>query len=189
MAKVPTYPTAGQTPVLHIRLNPEDMMSCIDVLNNAKINTTGMSLAMVARLVLSALLEGCRVSGEIPRRDGFEYQEMIQPFVQTSQLKKLQIMSGIRNTEIARVQADLPASQFAILQSAIVQSKEDSIAAVYDRFVVKKGRLYTRALELQTKRDVDPDNFTAADADQLKAIEVAIDNLNIGVDVDVSKLL
>jgi hypothetical protein len=184
MTKVPSYPTAAQTPVLHIRLNPEDVMGCIDIIKQAGVNTTGMSLAMVVRLAISAFLEGARQNGTIHQRDGFEYQEMINPFVCTTQLKKLQVTASVRNTEIARVKVDMPASQIEI-----DSRYKDAPRQLSPEMLRKKGRLLTRALELQTKQEADLDNFTTAESSTLALIEEAIGKIDNGQDVDLSKLL
>lgn len=237
--------------VVQIRLNPEDVVSCIDVLTKAGVQTAGMSLAMAVRLTLSAYLEGSRVNGDIPRPDGFDYSSKVAPFLQVNKAKKLQVTSTVMNTEIARMHVDAPASQFTVnvqpthapmqLPDNLVakrgrlmwkwneleinkrdnplnftehdQQKFDRISEALnqidagqdvdvrgtpqshapmqlpDHIIRKKGRVYTRILELQSKLEADPDNFTPADSEYLTRLEDAISQMDAGQDVDVSKLL
>ncbi len=171
----------GQTSVLHIRLNPEDMMGCIDLVQSAGVPTNGMSLAMVARLALSACLQAARENGTIPSRDGFEYSAMIAPFAQANQAKKLQVTSIMRNNEISRMAMDKPATAAHV---TITQPRE-----LPPELMRKKGRLLTRALELQTKLDADIDNFTEQESEQLALINDAIERIDKGQDVDLKILL
>lgn len=77
--------------VVQIRVPPADVMSCIDLVKKANLITQGMSIAEVVRLALSGLCGGARKAGLIPQRDGFEFNEMIQPFRTWGQARKLQI--------------------------------------------------------------------------------------------------
>lgn len=84
---------AGQ--VVRIRVAPKDCLSVIDVLQKAGINTTGMSFSSVVSLALSSLLEGIRKGGVIPDRDGFEFQEMMQPYLNNAHTRKVGITNAI----------------------------------------------------------------------------------------------
>lgn len=68
--------------VVYIRVPPEDVMTCVDLVRQAGIYTEGMSLASCIRLALSGLCQGARDAGTAPVRDGFEYMDMIGPFLQ-----------------------------------------------------------------------------------------------------------
>lgn len=178
--------------VVQIRLNTEDVMGCIDILKHANVDTTGMSLAMVTRLVLSAYLEGSRLDGTIPRRDGFEYSQMIAPFVHTSKAKKIQTTNAVLNTEIALIKVDKPASQFALH----VQPSKDAPRAGHDipmqlspELEQKERRIMVKRGELMMKQDADPDNFSQQEERLLDALGEALELLRHGQDVDISKLL
>lgn len=71
--------TGGE--VVHIRVNSEDIMTAIDIIDKAGIDTNGLSLAMVVKWAMSYAFEACRVSGSVPRRDGFEYNQMVGRFL------------------------------------------------------------------------------------------------------------
>lgn len=166
--------TKGMSPVLHIRLNPEDVMGCIDVIKASGVNPAGMSLAMIARLALSAFLEGARQNETIPTRDGYEYSEMVAPYLGTPQSKKLQIFSTIRNTEIARVKVDEPASQFAISSTYTKPDGRD----VSDEVVRRRGRLMVQIVELETRMNADPANFSPEQNAALTKLREQLDELS-----------
>lgn len=67
--------------VARIRVNTKDCMAIVDVARMAGISTDNVSFASLVSTVLGALLEGQRVSGNIPRRAGFEYLEMMRPYI------------------------------------------------------------------------------------------------------------
>ncbi|HEX6826433.1 MAG TPA: hypothetical protein VF077_08970 [Nitrospiraceae bacterium] len=65
---------------MHLRVNPTDAMSIVDVLDVLGVSKTNLSFAQATKLALSALLESARKEGLIPRREGFEYLTMMRPF-------------------------------------------------------------------------------------------------------------
>jgi hypothetical protein len=81
-----------------IRVNPKDCMSIIDVIALTGIDTTGMSFAAMTSLALSSLLETARQNGQVPTRDGFEFNEMMLPWASGIRSKrKLEITEAIGN--------------------------------------------------------------------------------------------
>lgn len=66
--------------VVHIRVSPKDCMGCIDVLQKNGIIVRGTSFPQVVSMALKSLLNTVRGVGVIPDRDGFEYNEMMEPF-------------------------------------------------------------------------------------------------------------
>jgi hypothetical protein len=64
-----------------IRVNPKDCMGVLDVLDVAGIPTRGMSFASITSLALSSLLQTMREQQVIPTRDGFEYLDMMGPYL------------------------------------------------------------------------------------------------------------
>jgi len=151
--------------VVSIRVNPEDVMSCIDICLVAGIYVKGMSLAQVVRTALSGLLEGARTGNVVPHRDGFEYSEMIAKFIVPGHdVRKLQISNVIEQAEVARGNVGLPRSPMAIgmMQHAPAIITEDTPD-------VKrlKANLIRRQMELDSKKQADPDNFSTAEQEEL----------------------
>lgn len=64
----------------NIRINPADCMSCIDLVQRSGMNLKGASFSVIVSAALSTALESFRQSGIIPRRDGFEYGQMMQDY-------------------------------------------------------------------------------------------------------------
>lgn len=169
--------------VVHIRVNPEDVMGAIDVARQSGVYVEGMSIAQVVRLTLGGLLESARRSGVIPSRDGFEYEAMMQPFMNVGRNgKKLQISHAVEVTELSRVMADKPASPVKINHTTV--RVRDEITDV-DR---KRARVLVRLAELSERKRADPDNFTLDMQRQFEAFELAHKTLQEGVDLDVSEL-
>lgn len=71
-------PTPGL--VVSVRINPTDAMSVIDILDAVGVPKENLSFAQGTKIALSSLLESARQAGTIPRREGFEYLEMLAPF-------------------------------------------------------------------------------------------------------------
>jgi hypothetical protein len=82
--------------VVRIRVNPRDMMSVVDVVETLGFNYTGMSFSAACAITLSSVLELLRSTGNIPNRDGFEFEDRLKPFELKSRTKrKLQITNTI----------------------------------------------------------------------------------------------
>lgn len=87
--------TAGQ--VCKIRVNPKDCMAVIDVLTAAGVRLDGMSFAAMTSLALSSLLQTMRDQKIIPTRDGFEYLDMMQPYLgKHHHHKKIQVTDALK---------------------------------------------------------------------------------------------
>lgn len=150
----------------HIRLNPEDIMGCVDICKISNIPMNGMSLAMAIRLALSGLLESARAAELIPRRDGFEYTAMVQPLLATGRNgRKLQISNTIELAEVSRKNNDLPVSVVHIPQPVRASSAREN-------FIRRYG---ARIDELNQKKELDIENFTVEEQDELNEL---IDKLN-----------
>ena len=65
---------------VHIRINPKDCMSCVDVVLRAGYNPGPMSFAQVVSSTLSVVLESLRNNSIIPDRQGFEYADIMSPW-------------------------------------------------------------------------------------------------------------
>jgi len=157
--------------VTRIRLSPENVMGCIDVCKTSGVYVEGMSLAQVVSLALAGLLDGHRAIGMIPTRDGFEYSEMVLPILaQGRTARKMQITATVE-------------------RAALERNTEPREPQLPENILRKKGRVMSKLLELEQKRDVDPDNFTAEDIERLLKLNTGLINLNNGQDIDVSRLL
>lgn len=135
---------AGQ--VVRIRVNPKDCMSAIDILAKAGVPTEGISFSAIVSLAFSAITEGLRKQGTIPDRDGFEYTQMMQPFLRGAQGSKLAIMDSIYKQ----------GSEFSIAPVAVEQretgpAQEPTMTTEQ----VRAGRMLS---ELDAKRELAAEN-------------------------------
>lgn len=67
--------------VVRLRINPQDCIAVADIIDRLKQPTGLMSFDQAVRIALSVLIENARERKLIPRRDGFEYTEMMGRFV------------------------------------------------------------------------------------------------------------
>lgn len=81
--------------VTSLRINPKDCMSIMDVLENTGLLRPGMSFSAMAALTLSVLLETMRERQDIPTRSGFEFSEMVGPYLNGNQAKKVAITRAV----------------------------------------------------------------------------------------------
>lgn len=65
---------------MSLRVNPTDAMAIVDVIDTIGVSKENLSFAQATKIALSTLLESARQQGTIPRREGFEYLEMMKPF-------------------------------------------------------------------------------------------------------------
>jgi len=75
--------------VISMRVNPADCMSVVDVLAKTGLLMEGMSFSGMCSLAFSSLLETVRQQEHIPRRSGFEFTEMVGPFLHGKHAKKV----------------------------------------------------------------------------------------------------
>lgn len=176
--------------VVQFRLNTEDIMGCIDVLNLSDINKDGMSMAMVCRLVLSSFLQGAREKGMIPKREGYEYTDMVAQFSKASHGKKVALTNNLFAVEAKNQMSDMPNQHINISQHSQHQAhSQQQYNSPDDLLIKKKGRLLRVILELEERRDIDELNFTPEQHDKLVALHAALVQLNNDVDVDIRTLL
>lgn len=83
--------------VTSLRINPKDCMSIVDVLDKTGLLKAGMSFSSMAALTLSVLLETMRERGDIPTRDGFEFSEMVGPYLNGNQSRKVAINKAVES--------------------------------------------------------------------------------------------
>jgi len=140
--------------VLRMRLNPEDVMSCIDIVQRSNITLSAASLDTVCRLALSGLLEAARIAGTVPRRDGFEYEQMISKYIGARQQGKLIALATVEDEEARRRAFDDTRAVVPVTHASF--NAEDE----FDKLIIKKGRLLVRSQELDFKYKADPENMS-----------------------------
>lgn len=148
--------------VVRIRVNPEDCLSILDLVEKLPIPfKENMSFAQCVSLGLSSLLETARQQGLLPEVDGFQYLERMSRFgskYNGVHKKKLEFTKTVgqlgSNFKSPTVQP--PAAEVSTYQPPVVQLSEAQI---------------TRINELNEK--MDSGNWTEADQreyDQLSAL-------------------
>lgn len=171
-----------QGTVVKIRLNPEDVMACIDIVEASKILLPGMSIAQVVRLALTGFCEAARSQGIVPTHDGFDFERIMSKFGGASQARKRAVSDVVESVELSRVLADKPASPTKVAFSIHTSDGPTQLD-------MKKARVLRRVMELGDKQKVDPDNFSEAEQYSLDLLNAAFDKMITGVDVDLSGLL
>lgn len=135
----------AQSLTMSLRVQPLDAMSCVDVCSVSGITTSNLSIAMVTKLALAILLESQRQAGNIPRRDGFEFSTMMEPFTKPN-----------------------ISSRAAKLKHANVLSQPKAIPDLLEQIEpYERKQRRVQYEELMFKRNEDPDNFTEGEMDQL----------------------
>lgn len=137
--------------VVKIRVNPEDVMSCIDIVKQAKISTYGLSLPIVVRIALSGLLHAARTNGALPIREGFEFSNMLAEFGGVQQGRKLASAAVVEQADVhKRMDMDRQAPR-----------------EMPDTVVAQRARWMVRLNELEFKQKNDPLNFDSAEHAEL----------------------
>lgn len=133
--------------VSSIRVNPKDCMSVIDVMEKAGVNIQGMSFSGMVSLALSSLLENCRTQNLIPTRDGFEFTEMVGPYLSQSHAKKVHVTKAIGNigSEIKAPVIEQPKAQ---IKEFVQQKPVDPLTAA------EQHAARVRLTELCRKKDM-----------------------------------
>lgn len=81
--------------VVSIRVNPKDCMSIVDVMGKTGLISPGMSFSAMCSLTLSSLLETMRQQGHIPTRSGFEFTELVGPYMTGKNTKRIAAAKAI----------------------------------------------------------------------------------------------
>jgi len=131
----------NQDLVCSVRMNPQEAMGIVDTLDVLGISKDNLSFSQALKLAIAAYIERARQTGTIPRRDGFEFSEMLAPFTKPDLSKRS-----------------------AKLKSAAELSKPNTIRRVLAEHETPERRsrkvLYD---ELMFKRNTDPENFSDED--------------------------
>lgn len=135
-------PPPGRT--VRIRVNPQDCMAVVDVMRILDLKVVQFTFDQAVRIVLSSLLESSRSHGAIPRRDGFEFTQMMKGFIQritTDRTKTFEVTKLLNTTSIQ--------------------------AAMPDR--EREGK-FRRFEELNLKQEIDAINVTEAEQRELQQL-------------------
>jgi hypothetical protein len=132
--------------VVRLRLSPQDCMSVVDVAERIGMAPRGASFAQLVSMALSSLLEGVRAAEIVPRRDGFEYLEMMEPFKDQPLQDRARKLAITKSMKLQKVTA--------------VPLEEDP---------AKKSRRL-RYEELKIKLDNAPESFSPEDRAELRPL-------------------
>ena len=97
--------------IARIRVNPQDCMGVLDTMKLLELKPEKFTFDQAVRIVLSSLLESARSHGAIPRRDGFEYSQMMAQFIQritSDRTKTFEVTRLLNTASIRPVLPDVP---------------------------------------------------------------------------------
>ena len=168
--------------VVRVRVNPEDVMTCIDIVKNSRYPTQGASLAQIISQALKGFCNFARennIGGALPR-GGFEYADLIAPFIHNRHGVKLTTNKNIKYTEIARASADIPASPIRLGNNDIGTVSVE----LPDDIVEKLAKCEDILMDLDDK--IEAGKSTDSDIVKAKQLRSIVKRLRNGEDVDVS---
>ena len=87
--------------VVKIRVDAQDVMSCIDAATAAGVALPGMSLSQIVKWGLVVAMQTMREAKLIPTRDGFEYQDMTRQYRSTTMGVKVNVGRGMAQQEVS----------------------------------------------------------------------------------------
>lgn len=136
------------------RVNPKDCMSVVDVIKATGMNVRGMSFPAMVSLTLSSLLEQMRQQGIIPTRDGFEYLEIMQPYLGSGRNKRKLEITGTLHELGSRMRTPTLADTHAPLLGHQMEVREYSAPIAEEVVSAEVRRARTRLAELCAKKDL-----------------------------------
>lgn len=157
--------------VISIRVPTEDIMSCIDLVEQAQCSYYGMSLARVVRLALSGLLDAARKQGTVPTRDGFEYDALVQKYTNVKHGQKVKLSNAAAAVDAGRAAMDMEPVRPHI-PSGSVQLSDAEVVATRQR-----ARIMMKIAELKFREENNPENWTMEDAAALRTMQEEFDAL------------
>ncbi len=152
--------------VITMRVNPTDIMSCIDLVELSGMKVSGMSLALAVKLALAGCLQAARENKTIPERTGFEYAQLVESYLNVKQEVKTRIADRVRDTEYARIALDQP--HFAGRTSGLLQDDSPVNPDIPREAQNLQARIYKYMKGWIARRDADPDNFDASQEAKLE---------------------
>lgn len=125
--------------VVRVRVNPPDCMAVLDVCAVLGITSQArFSFDQLVSIALKSLLEAARGHGTIPKREGFEYIKMMEPYMERvpgqDRARKLQLTSLMQDRDVKAVTTD-----------------------------IERERRLRRYEELRLRKEADPLNFSEQD--------------------------
>ena len=131
--------------VVSVRLNPADCMAVVDVLKIIGYPMHNLSFAHATKIAFASMAESMRQNQIIPRRLGYEYLEMMEPFKED--------LNGRRAAKLNQTKLDdMAGSKF---QPAPIVPVTPQLAAA--------KRLME---ELAMRKENDPANWTEQDEEK-----------------------
>jgi len=134
--------------VVSIRVSPADLMTVVDLVNKAGAFFHGMSLSSAVSLAMSIAYEELRKQGKIPRRDGFAYSEMLEPFTVNKKNTKVkrafaenQYLNAAAGIHPSLNGAGIPAVPVLLPESAQLTEDEMAILAKQQADLDKRDSL------------------------------------------------
>lgn len=174
--------------VVRLRVNPEDVITCIEIVKNSGTPYIGMSLAQIISQALKGFCNYARdnsINGVQPN-DGFDYTNIVAPFINNRQGTKLETSETVKNTERARHSMDIPASPVTV--TSMNHDGSGGFSVELSEALLKKLVDCDAALDML---DIRLENGTATDKDIVnrKFLVDVIKRLRKGEDVNVVGLL
>jgi hypothetical protein len=148
--------------VVQIRLNPKDCMAIVDIIQQAKMFTPGMSFSQAVIIAFACMAETFRKNGLVPEREGFEYSEMMREFPDTVRGRgaiQYQIGKGMR---LMGANYTFPAADLGTQADFNEPDPE-----THPNLEVR--RLFRELKEMDARKAVDPLNFDQQLYDQLNS--------------------
>ena len=164
--------------VAQIRLNPKDCMTVVDIVNQAGGIKPSMSFAQAVSLALGCAFETFRKKGVVPDRDGFEFNDMMQPFPDTTRGRRAeqyciaqkwdQQGSGlVRPTiDVPSPSPDMGSEPAPMTEAQLLHHPNHEVRTTY-----------IRLKELTFKRSADVSSFSDEDALELDGLENKLGHL------------
>lgn len=135
--------------VIKIRVNPRDCMTAVDIVSQTGDMPRGISFAQVVSVAMSTAFNTLREHDIVPKREGFEYSQMMEPFKDQPHLDRARKLAITKAFELAAPQhapLPLPATPAAPVTTDKVRE-------------LKMAKWHA----LQFKKEQDPTNFTPAE--------------------------
>lgn len=137
--------------VARIRVSPADCMLVVDLCRAVGLDPRGMSWGQAVSTTFSTLAEVARKQGIVPRRDGFEYNEMMASFGgMATERRASAIASSVHPIGLDRIPTTLEPV-----------SKIEQVA---------RDKLDRRWNELQMRKQMTPENMSVEEERELEAL-------------------
>jgi len=156
----------GQTAM--IRLNPQDCMTVVDVVQKYGLYISGMSFSQAVILAFACMSQTFRKNGLVPERDGFEYEEMLSTFPSETRGRRAFQYQLEKNERLQGPNRVYPAADLGVKELTEAEAKTQF--PLPDPFTHSNPQVRKIARELEeieAKRKIDPLNFDQVLYDRL----------------------